>query len=258
MNDLSPVSLCECAGEGLESKVTLRSITPCNISRIIFFNLALMRHMANNLSAVVVRASADIWFPTKDRPNLSSFFAKRHFTFQVTFSFYFFILRIRSIELTKKKQEITRHRFVLQQTRKKVSLQALPPSEFTAFHDRQQMLHVIYDMSNMTAVSWIALTTESESLSIITQLKLISIANLIARRITSQCLNDICILLTFHFLRQNSQHPSLAVMHHDTYAYIISLFEDSPTNISFEPALGMWYPFQISFGLADLYPLQSE
>ena len=91
-------------------------------------------------------------------------------------------MRIRSIELTKKKQTITRHRFVLQQTRKEVSLQALPPSEFTAFHDRQQMLHVIYDMSNMTAVSWIALTTESESLSIITQLKLVLIANLIARR----------------------------------------------------------------------------
>ena len=89
MNDLSPVSLCECAGEGLESKVTLRSIAPCNISRIIFFNLALMRHMANNLSAVVVRASADIWFPTKNRPNLSSFFAKRHFTFQVTIFFIF-------------------------------------------------------------------------------------------------------------------------------------------------------------------------
>ena len=212
-----------------------------------FFNLALVRHMANNLSAVVVRASsADIWFPTKNRPNLSSFFAKRHFTFQVTFFFFFLIiLRIRSIELTKKKQEITRHRLVLQQTRKEVSLQALPPSEFTAFHDRQQMLHVIYDMSNMTAVSWIALTTESESLSIITQLKLVSIANLIARRITSQCLNDICILLTFHFLRQSSQHSSLAVMHHDTYACIISLFADSPTNISFETALGMWYPFQI-------------
>jgi len=49
--------------------------------------------------------------------------------------------------------------------------------EFTAFHDRRQMLHVIYDMSNMTAAFWIALTTESESLSIITQLKLVSIAN---------------------------------------------------------------------------------
>ena len=234
MNDLSPVSLCECAGEGLESKVTLRSIAPCNISRIIFFNLALMRHMANNLSAVVVRASADIWFPTKDRPNLSSFFAKRHFTFQVTFFFYYYYYYYfffeNQIYRTNKKEtsnytssfSITTDRFL-----------------FKLCLPRNSQLF-------MTVNKCIALTTESESLSIITQLKLVSIANLIARRITSQCLNDICILLTFHFLRQNSQHPSLAVMHHHTYACVISLFEGSPTNISCEPALGMWYPFQIS------------
>ena len=230
MNDLSPVSLCECAGEGLESKVTLRSIAPCNISRIIFFNLALMRHMANNLSAVVVRASADIWFPTKDRPNLSSFFAKRHFTFQVTFFLLFFIFYFENQINRTNKKETSNYTSSFSITTDRFLFKLCLPRNSQLF---------------MTVNKCIALTTESESLSIITQLKLVSIANLIARRITSQCLNDICILLTFHFLRQSSQHPSLAVMHHDTYAYIISLFEDSPTNISFDPALGMWYPFQI-------------
>lgn len=95
------------------------------------------------------------------------FCADRHSHFKSPF--FFFENQIN--RTSKKETSNTRHRFGLQQTPKENYLQALPPSLSDGIHSFSTIdkcfTYVIYDMSNMTAVSWIALTTESESLSII-------------------------------------------------------------------------------------------